>query len=366
MTSFLEPRRNDSSGSALLAGSSSAGASSFADCHPPAGRIARSPDGIECFGAIMPLSSHSFRVRLLAIRAAIGLLAGALALQGFAQDGAAPAAANEPPRAPVPAQPEPDGTDEPEASDEDDGGSTNGAPSLTVPGSTNAPGTNAPGTNAPARRSSRRSSRRSPERTGIADWRPSSRSGSSSSPKAASTNGPATSDYAYFQVVNDRNIFNSSRVPNRPDRPRSTEARRAPKVESVSLVGTLRYEKGVLAFFDGTSSDYKKALKPGDTVAGHRIVSVTDSTVRLVVQDGAVDLKVGNQLRREDEGDWKLADGVTLGASSSTGVATPSSSSASTNAPSTTQSAASSGSSGGGAEEILRRLRERRAQENKK
>ena len=314
--------------------------------------------------AITSLPAESFRARLLAIRAAIGLLAGALALQGFAQDVGAQAAANESPRIAVSAQPEPDDTDEPESSDEDDGGSTNGVPVLTVPGSTNAPGTNAPGTNAPARRSSRRSSRRSPERTGIADWRPSSRSGASS-PKAASTNGPASSDYAFFQVVNDRNIFNSSRVPNRPDRPRSTEARRTPKVESVSLVGTLRYEKGVLAFFDGTSSDYRKALKPGDAVAGHRIVSVTDSTVRLVVRDGAVDLKVGNQLRREDEGDWKLADGVTLGASSSTGVATPSSSSASTNASSTTSSAASSGSSGGGAEEILRRLRERRAQENK-
>jgi len=315
MTPFLEFSRNDAIGSVVLAGSSSARASSLARCGPRTGpRLALSSSCRRIFGAITSLPTESFRVRLLAIRAAISLLAGALALQGFAQDVGAPAAASEVPRTPGAAQPEPDDTDEPEGSDEDDGGSTNGAPSLTVPGSTNAAGTNAPGTNAPARRSSRRSSRRSPERAGIADWRPSSRPGSSSSPQASSTNGPASSDYAFFQVVNDRNIFNSSRVPNRPDRPRSTEARRTPNVESVSLVGTLRYEKGVLAFFDGTSPDFKKALKPGDTVAGHRIVSVTDSTVRLVVQDGAVDLKVGNQLRREDEGDWKLADGVTLGA----------------------------------------------------
>lgn len=235
---------------------------------------------------------------------------------------------------------------------------TNGAPSIVVPGSTNAPGTNAP-----ARRSSRRSSRR-PERSGISDWRPSSRSSSGAS---ASTNGPSKSEYAYFQLVNDRNIFNPARVPNRPDRPRSTETRRTPKVESLSLVGTLRYEKGIFAFFDGTSSEFRKALKPGDTVGGHRILSVTDSTVRLVVKDAAVDLKVGSQLRREDEGDWTLASGVTLGPSSggsSSSGSTPSSS-ASSNSSSTPSTASASGSSGGGAEDILRRLRERRAQETK-
>ena len=247
-----------------------------------------------------------------------------------------------------------EGEEEPAAAP---GAGTNAVPSLSVPGSTNAPGTNTP-----ARRPSRRSSRR-PERSGISDWRPSGRSSSG----AASTNGPSKSDYAYFQLVNDRNIFNPARVPNRPDRPRSTETRRTPKVESLSLVGTLRYEKGIFAFFDGTSPEFRKALKSGDTVGGHRILSVTDSTVRLVVKDAAVDLKVGSQLRREDEGDWTLASGVTLGASpggSSSSGSTPSSS-ASSNSSSTPSTASASGSSGGGAEDILRRLRERRAQETK-
>ena len=256
------------------------------------------------------------------------------------------------------------------AEDEPAAASTNGAPTMSVTGSTNAPTHSVSGTNAPARRTSRRSSRR-PERSGISDWRPSSRSSSTSS-KAAATNGPASSDYAYFQLVNDRNIFNPARVPNRPDRPKSTETRRTPKVESLSLVGTLRYEKGIFAFFDGTRSEFRKALKEGDTVGGHRILSVTDSTVRLVVQDRAVDLKVGNQLRREDEGEWTLASGVTLGASSSSGGSgssnSPSSSSNTASASSQSSNASSSsssGSSGGGAEEILRRLRERRAQETK-
>lgn len=256
------------------------------------------------------------------------------------------------------------------AEDEAAAASTNGAPSVSVPGSTNAPTNSVSWTNAPARRTSRRSSRR-PERSGISDWRPSSRS-SSSSGKAAATNGPASTDYAYFQPVNDRNIFNPARVPNRPDRPRPTETRRTPKVESLSLVGTLRYEKGIFAFFDGTSSEFRKALKEGDAVGGHRILSVTDSTVRLVVQDRAVDLKVGNQLRREDEGEWTLASGVTLGASSASGGSgSTSSSSSSGNTASASanssnaSSSSSSGSSGGGAEEILRRLRERRAQETK-
>lgn len=211
-------------------------------------------------------------------------------------------------------------------------------------------------TNAPTRRS-RRSGRssRGAERTGLRDWRPGS---GSSSTNSAATNGPAQTEYAYFQLVNDRNIFNPARVPNRPDRPRSSDPKRQPKVESLSLVGTLRYEKGSIAFFDGSSPEFRKPLKPGDSIAGHQIVSVTDSLVRLVAKDQPVDLKVGSQLRREDDGPWTLAAG--------TGPSSSSSGSSNSNSSSSSDSTSSASSSAGGADDILKRLRERRAQESQK
>jgi len=214
-------------------------------------------------------------------------------------------------------------------------------------------------TTAPARRT-RRSGRssRGAERSGLRDWRPSS---GASSTNSAATNGPAQTDYAFFKSVNDRNIFIPARVPNRPDSPRSSEPRRQPKVESVSLVGTLRYERGSVAFFDGSSPEFRKPLKPGDSIAGHQIVSVTDSLVRLVAKDQPVDLKVGSQLRREDDGPWTLAAG-TSSTSSSSSFSTSSTSTASSSSDSTS----STSSSSGGADDILKRLRERRAQESQK
>ena len=89
---------------------------------------------------------------------------------------------------------------------------------------------------------------------GTRDWR--SSFGSASRSKSGGTNSapeiPKT-DYAYFKVVNDRNIFNPGRQPNRPDRPVSREVKRTPKVDAFSLVGTLRSEKGDMAFFDGST-----------------------------------------------------------------------------------------------------------------
>lgn len=225
------------------------------------------------------------------------------------------------------------------------------AAAAVVPGSTNGV-PDAPG----APRSSRRSRDRSPAR----DWRTSfgarNKDGSTNAP------GPAKTDYAYFQVVNSRNIFNPSRVPNRPDRPASGEPKKVTKVEAFSLVGTLRYEKGDLAFFDGSSSEYRKGFKAGESLAGYKVVSVSDAAVRIESKGVITELKIGSQMRREDEGEWKLAGGPYTGGSSST------SSSGETTAVSEgsgSATPASAGAGGGSADEILKRLLQKREQEMK-
>ena len=109
--------------------------------------------------------------------------------------------------------------------------------------------------------------------------------------------------------------------------------RQAPKsVDSLTLVGIMSYEKGTFAFFDGTSSDYKKALKLNDVIAGHKVTNITPNSVKLADGTNELELTVGMQLRREEDGPWSLAGGPGSYATA------PTSSSTSTSATSTASS----------------------------
>src|SRR6266404_1853175 len=69
-------------------------------------------------------------------------------------------------------------------------------------------------------------------------------------------------DYQSFRIISERNIFN----PNRSGRSDRSEyrTRREPdrrgRSTAFGLIGTMSYEKGSFAFFDGTSSEYRKVL----------------------------------------------------------------------------------------------------------
>jgi hypothetical protein len=76
-------------------------------------------------------------------------------------------------------------------------------------------------------------------------------------------------------------------------------------VEAFTLVGTMSYEKGIFAFFDGTSSDYKKVLKPNDTIAGYKVVAISADSAKLMLNTNVLELAVGNQMRRRDNGTWE-------------------------------------------------------------
>lgn len=167
---------------------------------------------------------------------------------------------------------------------------------------------------------------------------------------AQGTNAPPRLDYSSFRIITERNIFNANRSARSPGR--SRDSRRPPRVEAFTLVGTLSYEKGLYAFFDGSSSDFKKALQPGGAIAGHKIRDINGHGVALEAGTNRIDLRVGMQMRREDEGEWRI------GAASG-----PSSISAST----TSSQSAASGASGaiGELSDVLKRLMEQRERENK-
>jgi hypothetical protein len=70
----------------------------------------------------------------------------------------------------------------------------------------------------------------------------------------------------------------------------------------------MQYEKGVFAFFDGTSANYRKTLEADGAISEFKITDLTPSQVKLHSGTNEFILRVGMQVRREDEGDWFLTE----------------------------------------------------------
>ncbi len=87
------------------------------------------------------------------------------------------------------------------------------------------------------------------------------------------------------------------------DRPRS----RPNRTESFALVGVMSYDKGPFAFFEGSRSDYQKVLKQDDSIAGFKVAAIEPAAVKLSSPTNEIELHVGMQMRREDEGEWKMS-----------------------------------------------------------
>lgn len=132
-----------------------------------------------------------------------------------------------------------------------------------------------------------------------------------SSPGTNSSGGAL--DYSAFRLVVNRNIFDPNRVPH--SGPSTTQPK---TVDAFTLVGTMSYEKGIFAFFDGTRSDYQKVLKPEDTIAGYKVLAISADSVKLMMStNNVVELSVGTQMRRREDGSWeRQAKSETYAASS--------------------------------------------------
>jgi len=167
---------------------------------------------------------------------------------------------------------------------------------------------------------------------------------------AAPTNTASGSSFESFKIISDRNIFNQNRS-SRTARRDDTRSKPAPVVHSLSLVGTMSFEKGTFAFFDGSRAEYKKPLKAGEKIAGYEIKEINPNGVKIANETNQFELKVGQQLRREDGAEWQIASAreavVTNAADFGSGTENPSS---------------STGASGS-EDEALKRLMEKRAKE---
>lgn len=185
-------------------------------------------------------------------------------------------------------------------------------------------------------------------------------------PPSSTSEGRARPDLASFRLITERNIFNTSRVGGRAEEARET--RRPARVDAFGLVGVMSYDKGTFAFFDGSGADYRKALQKGGAIAGFELLEVLPSAVKLqnATNQSSVEMRLGMQMRREEEGEWKLGERTesfdSAGSSRSAGPGSvrrldgsPRESGSSPTAPART-------SSGGDADALQRLLKKREAE----
>ena len=113
-----------------------------------------------------------------------------------------------------------------------------------------------------------------------------------------------------FRVITDRNIFN----PNRTARRDRVAEEAPPRLDLITLVGTMDSDKGLRAFFEGSDPAYRKALVTGGTVESFKVIKIAPNTVDLEREGKTFSVRVGQQLRRPEGGEWNLTDNQSRGA----------------------------------------------------
>jgi hypothetical protein len=122
----------------------------------------------------------------------------------------------------------------------------------------------------------------------------------------AQSNGvPGPADYQRFSsFITERNIFDPGRVPRIAGnyRPRYLSTHQLRSAPTFTLVGTMSYEKGMFAFFDGNNSDLRKVLYQSDSnsIAGYTVAEITLTGVTLQSADKkeTVQMKIGDAMRQ--------------------------------------------------------------------
>jgi hypothetical protein len=174
--------------------------------------------------------------------------------------------------------------------------------------------------------------------------------GDSSDSRTASSL-PPDPKFDTFRVVVERNIFNPNRTPRRG----VVAEEKPPRIDEISLVGTMQYDKGLLAFFDSADSEFRKTLREGGSVAGFSVRRIAADGVELVRENETVTMKIGQQLRRAEGGDWVL------------GAASHTAADARTAAPDDARAAAAAAATEipPDASEVLKRLMKQRQKQSK-
>jgi hypothetical protein len=178
---------------------------------------------------------------------------------------------------------------------------------------------------------------------------------------AQSTNtvADAPPDYSTFsQFIATRNIFNPDRYPIHENSGRRRRRSTPAGTPFIALVGTMNYQKGMFAFFDGNPADNRKVLQNNEQIAGYTVKEITAAGVVMTSStSNTVRLSIGAQLR-QDGTNWELVAAADVPAAAAADTS-PSSTDA---VPDATPAAPDPNSA---PNDILKRLMEKRAEETK-
>jgi hypothetical protein len=175
---------------------------------------------------------------------------------------------------------------------------------------------------------------------------------------------PGPTDYDRFSsFITARNIFDPNRYAINPDRPRPITRRQQQYAPAFTLVGTMSYEKGMFAFFDGNQPNLRKVLYQSESnnIAGFTLAEITLAGVKLQTADKkqTLQMKIGQMMRQEGSS-WQLADsGQMFGGASAGESSVPAAADSSSPEPSAAPSPALEGN------DVLKKLMQQREQELK-
>lgn len=134
-----------------------------------------------------------------------------------------------------------------------------------------------------------------------------SRTEESSKPAAASNaTTPSGPSFKTYEILTQRNIFDPTRVPIKPQHFTSTPK---PHADTLSIVGVFMSDERHFAIFDSSVPGVGGTYASGDEVGGLKILSL--DTEHVVLQDGkrTLDLPMGSGLSRKPNEDWRLVSG---------------------------------------------------------
>ncbi|HXC99964.1 MAG TPA: hypothetical protein VN048_11530 [Verrucomicrobiae bacterium] len=164
-----------------------------------------------------------------------------------------------------------------------------------------------------------------------------------------------------FQVIEQNNIFNPSRRPPRHIGPIVPVVR----VYSFTLNGTMSYENKGYAFFDGNAVNRGNVFGLSDTINGYKIAEITNNTVKLAAASNQfITLKVGMQMKKVENGPWKLVGSSEPAAESTSSSSGSTDASSDDNSGDATAATAPVNQTPGADADVIARLLKRHREEN--
>jgi len=108
---------------------------------------------------------------------------------------------------------------------------------------------------------------------------------------------PSSMEFDKFAAfVAQRNIFDPNRSADAAFGQLVQKPLKTVKEPVLMLVGTMSYEKGLFAFFDGDNSDLRKVVTPNTQIAGYTITEIDSTGVIMQSNGTVVKLHVGDSM----------------------------------------------------------------------